>query len=57
MSYDPHVCEFCLQEPTACDCDRSEGGGHWIKLSEALRKRKDAQREIAGRGTKKEPAA
>jgi hypothetical protein len=27
---EPYVCEFCLEEPNACDCDRTEGGGHWV---------------------------
>ena len=26
---EPYVCAFCLEEPAVCDCERTEGGGHW----------------------------
>ena len=39
MNPEPYICAFCFQEPVACGCDRTEGGGHWLALSEAVRRR------------------
>jgi hypothetical protein len=40
------VCSYCLEEPPACDCDFSEGGGpqRLVELRHAL-----ARRQRAGR--------
>ena len=39
MIPEPYVCAFCLEEPAARDCDRTEGGGHWLPLTEVVRRR------------------